>query len=56
MVELERALNEPQIRFVAHEVTAALAYLHARYVIHRDLKAGNILLTIEGNVKLGAFV
>lgn len=53
MTELEKPLTEPQIRFVGHETCVALNYLHHNKVIHRDLKAGNILLTMEGQVKLG---
>ncbi|KHJ41078.1 kinase domain protein [Trichuris suis] len=55
MVELEKPLNEPQIRFICHELCEALRFLHKCHVIHRDLKAGNILLTFEGEVKLGDF-
>ena len=54
MHELERALSEPQLRFVAHEVAAALAFLHSRGIIHRDLKAGNLLLNADADVRLGA--
>jgi serine/threonine protein kinase len=31
-----------------------LAYLHKIHKIHRDIKSGNILLTHEGDCKLGA--
>ena len=51
--ELERSLTEPQIRVVCKQTLEALAYLHENKVIHRDLKAGNILLSLEGDVKLG---
>ncbi|TRY65945.1 hypothetical protein DNTS_012349, partial [Danionella cerebrum] len=52
MLELERPLTEPQIRVVCKQTLEALLYLHENKVIHRDLKAGNILLTLDGDVKL----
>ncbi|KAH9520111.1 hypothetical protein Btru_060013 [Bulinus truncatus] len=55
MVDLEKPLSEPMIRYVAHEMCVALAFLHERRVIHRDIKAGNVLLTQEGDVKLADF-
>jgi STE20-like kinase len=55
MVDLEKPLNEPQIQYVCHEMLVALDHLHRLHVIHRDLKAGNVLLTDEGEVKLGGF-
>ncbi|XP_028272889.1 serine/threonine-protein kinase 10-like [Parambassis ranga] len=55
MLELERPLTEPQIRVVCQQTLQALIYLHENKIIHRDLKAGNILLTLNGDVKLADF-
>uniref|UniRef100_A0A8B9L5U9 non-specific serine/threonine protein kinase n=1 Tax=Astyanax mexicanus TaxID=7994 RepID=A0A8B9L5U9_ASTMX len=55
MRKLERPLTEPQIRVVCRQTLEALLYLHEIKVIHRDLKAGNILLTLDGEVKLADF-
>ncbi|VDP78613.1 unnamed protein product [Echinostoma caproni] len=55
MNTLDQPLNEPQIRFVSHEVLMGLAFLHENLIIHRDMKAGNVLLTLSGEVKLADF-
>lgn len=35
-------------------INQALEYLHTTAaLIHRDIKAGNLLLTLDGRVKLG---
>ncbi|XP_009948639.1 PREDICTED: STE20-like serine/threonine-protein kinase [Leptosomus discolor] len=55
MLELERPLTEPQIKVVCRQTLEALNYLHENKIIHRDLKAGNILFTLEGDIKLADF-
>ncbi|XP_064631284.1 serine/threonine-protein kinase 10-like isoform X4 [Lineus longissimus] len=55
MMELEKPLTEPQIRCICHEMCEALAFLHQCGVIHRDLKAGNVLLAMDGTVRLADF-
>ncbi|XP_005808843.1 serine/threonine-protein kinase 10-like [Xiphophorus maculatus] len=55
MLELDRGLTEKQIRVVCRQMLEALNYLHHMKIIHRDLKAGNVLLTLEGDIKLADF-
>jgi len=55
IIDLEKGLTEKQIAYVTREMCLGLSYLHRNRVIHRDLKAGNVLLTTLGQVKLADF-
>ncbi|EGD78488.1 STE/STE20/SLK protein kinase [Salpingoeca rosetta] len=55
LIELERGLEEAQIRVITRQLLLAIAHLHGSTVIHRDLKAGNLLLDRDGNIKLTDF-
>jgi len=52
---LKRELTEDQIAIVAKYTLEGLAYLHKERKIHRDIKAGNILLNDAGEGKLADF-
>jgi serine/threonine-protein kinase len=48
----ERALPLRERIGLLLQVAAAVAHAHARLVVHRDLKPGNILVTADGQVQL----
>ena len=48
-----KPLSEQNVAYVVTGVLKGLAYLHSMNIIHRDVKAANILLTEDGQVKLG---
>lgn len=47
--------TETQIVFICHEVLQGLKFLHSIGIIHRDIKASNILVNQSGQVKIGDF-
>uniref|UniRef100_A0A4W5ND94 non-specific serine/threonine protein kinase n=1 Tax=Hucho hucho TaxID=62062 RepID=A0A4W5ND94_9TELE len=51
----KKPLQEQEIAAITHGALQGLVYLHSHNMIHRDVKAGNILLTEPGQVKLGDF-
>ena len=50
-----KTLTEPEICAVLSCALRGLEYLHLRRKIHRDIKAGNILLNSRGQAKLADF-
>lgn len=51
----KKPLREVEISAICTDALSGLEYLHSFKYIHRDVKAGNILLTENGTVKLADF-
>jgi serine/threonine-protein kinase len=55
VLERETTLEVKRALAVARQVADALAYAHARGVVHRNLKPGHIMLLKDGQVKIVDF-
>lgn len=49
------AIEESTVKFFVHQILSGLAYLHGNRILHRDLKGDNLLLTLDGTVKISDF-
>src|ERR1700687_3579267 len=52
---MDAGLDDERIPSLLDQIAAGLDYAHARGVIHRDIKPGNVLMTEEGRAVLADF-
>lgn len=52
LIKKYRRLTEEIAKFYIIEILLGLAYLHGQNVVYRDIKPENILLGIDGHVKI----
>lgn len=55
MLDVANPMPESSIAYVCKHTLMALSFLHREHRLHRDIKSDNILVNLEGNVKIADF-
>jgi serine/threonine protein kinase len=50
---MQNPFTESQIKCITHQLFKGLAHLHKNFIVHRDLKVSNLLMTDKGCLKIG---
>lgn len=50
---MQTPFSESQVKCIMIQVFRGLQYLHNNFIVHRDLKVSNLLMTDKGCVKIG---
>lgn len=52
---MQAPFSEAQIKCIMLQMLKGLKFLHSKFIVHRDLKVSNLLLTNRGVLKIGDF-
>lgn len=55
LIRMYGRFDEPLIQYLTSQVLKGLSYLHSRGILHRDMKADNVLLDQDGICKISDF-
>jgi serine/threonine protein kinase len=50
-----RSFSEKTAKFYFSEILIGLEYLHSKNVVYRDIKPENILIDIDGHIRIADF-
>lgn len=52
---LEKPIKEEKLYEIFIQAMKSLSYIHSKKLVHRDIKPGNLFISLDGKVKLGDF-
>ena len=55
IIRMQAPLSPTRAAAIAADISKALSYAHRHGVVHRDVKPGNVLITVDGQVKVADF-
>jgi cyclin-dependent kinase 12/13 len=55
LLDAKLPFSESEVKSIIHQLLEALFHCHAQNILHRDLKASNLLITKNGTLKLADF-